>query len=419
MGRKIQLRLLISPRMSDKEEHNLIRLPKRVRERLGFGNRSVMLGKGDYHASLQIHKAYGPDLQRLAQMLMEGKISEEEALSVGFVSRTVQQRLSRKEGEATWISDGIGDITIGCDPEFGLVADNGYLARGDQVMPGSHAARFGADGPGTEVRPPPSTNHAALVANIRKILENPPAKADAYKWIGGATFVDPNRVYWFGGHIHLGRPSQLQAQYAADVYEKIAVALDSFLGLPLVAFDTPNANKRRNGCPKHYGKAGDIRYDYPEGDRFEYRVLSGLWLTHPTLARIVLGVSKCVAETAYNKLADQKFDLEWAAAPANRAGLLRSMGVSGQRETASIINAADPKGLSKDMLAAWEQRLRDLDLYSEYKPEVDALIELVKVSPELVVPQLSLDIKENWYDKNKPLLREAPGALQKALETLE
>jgi hypothetical protein len=207
--------------------------------------------------------------------------------------------------------------------------------------------------------------------------------------------------------------------HAVSVYEKIAVALDYFLGLPLVAFDTPNANKRRNGCPRHYGKASDIRYDYPEEDRFEYRVLSGLWLTHPVLTKMVLGVAKCVAETAYNKISDNKFDVEWATAPANRAGLLRSMGVSGQRETASIINYADPKGLSKDLLEAWEQRLRDLDLYAEYKPEVDALIEIVKVSPELVVPQLSLDIKENWYADNKPLLNNAPEPLKKALDALE
>jgi len=405
--------------MSEKEEHNLIRLPKKVREQLGFESQSVVLGKGSYQVSLQVQKAYSPDIQRLVGMFREGKISEEEILSVGFVSKAIQQRLARREGEATWISDGVGDITIGCDPEFGLINSEGYLVRADQAMPHSHDSKFGADGPGAEVRPPPSTSHLGVVKNIHGILAKPPVRTENYKWIGGATFIDPNRTYWFGGHIHLGRPAQLDPEGAVGVYEKIAIALDSFLGLPLVAFDTPNANKRRNGCPKQYGKAGDIRYDYPEEDRFEYRVLSGLWLTHPTLARMVLGVAKCVTETAYNKLANNKFDYEWAEAPANRAGLLRSMGVSGQREIASIINVADPKGLNKDLLATWEQKLRDLDLYSEYKPEVEALIELVKVSPELVVPQLSLDIRENWYATNKPLLQEAPAPLKKALEALE
>lgn len=419
MGKKIQLRLLISPRMSEQEENQKIRLPKKVRERMGFSNRAVLLGKGDYQVSLQMHKAYGPDVQRLTQMIMEKKLSEEEALSVGFVSRSIHQRLTKREGESIWLSDGIGNITIGCDPEFGLIGNEGFLIRASQVMPHSQESKFGADGPGAEVRPPPSTSHATLVENIQKILRNPPAAARPYGWTGGATYTDRSRVYWFGGHVHLGRPTKLPSEHAVRVYEKIAVALDGLLALPLVAFDTPNANKRRNGCPRHYGKAGDIRYDYPEEDRFEYRVLSGLWLTHPVLAKMVLGVAKCVAETAYNKLADNGFDIEWATAPANRAGLLRSMGISGQRETAAIINNADPRGLNGDLLAAWEHKLRDMDLYTEYKSEVDALVELVKVSPEMVVPQLSLDIKENWYADQQPLLNNAPGPLKKALEALE
>lgn|SRR5574338_390495 len=417
MSRKVQLRLLVSTKMSEKGENGIIRLPRRVRESFGFGDSNVVIGKGSYQVSLTSKKAYEEDVRRLALMLQQGKLTEEEAMGVGFVTRNVQQRITRKEGEDLWVTTGVGNITVGCDPEFGLVGNAGILQRCDKVLPNSKTSKFGADGPGAEVRPSPSTDHVEVVKNIRNILENPPEAADKLKWIGGATYTDDNRIYWFGGHIHLGRPAALSPEMAGQVYERVAVALDNYLALPLVAFDTPNANKRRNGCPHHYGSAGDIRDDYPEGNRFEYRVLSGLWLVHPALTRMAIGVAKCVAETAYNKLSEQKFDPQWALAPANRPGLLKSLGVANQRRTSTIINQATPNNLNAELIKDWEKRIRALDSYSEYAPEVEALIELVKVSPDQVVPDLRLDLRHGWHKKT-PVLPNAPVKLRSALEAL-
>lgn len=413
MSRKVHLRLLASSTMSRKGENDFIRFPKRAREYFGFSNETVALGKGKYQLALVVKPAYTEDIRSLARRMRQGKLSDEEALAVGFVTRSVQQRFSRREGKSIWISEGVEAITVGADPEFGLIAGDGVLVRGNQVVP--HAGLFGSDGPSVEVRPPPSDNHLEVVANIKGILENAPAEVDDYRWKGGATFHDINRVYWFGGHIHLGRPIQLNPQHAYPVYEKIATVLDGLLAFPLVRFDMPDPHLRRNGCPYNYGKAGDIRADYKEQDRFEYRVLSGLWMTHPTLSRIVLGVAKAITETAYGRIADAHFDLDWAAAPASRKSLLKSFKIKRIQDVRSIINFGVQGSVKEDHIQAWESQIRDLDRFDEYSEEINALIELVKIEPR----EFNLDIRRNWLGNPHPLVTKAPMALTSALEAVE
>ena len=417
MGRKVQLRLMQSVSMSEKGENHLIRFPKKAREYFGFGNDMVVVGKGEYELSLKSKKAYKQDVQRLARMLRDGKIDDADALQVGFVTRSIHQRVTKKAGSSVWISEGVGNITIGADPEFGLIDLDGVLHRGSTVLPHTQTSKFGADGPGVEVRPKPTRDHIALVRNIQKILEKPPVNAESYSWRGGATHKD-KRVYWFGGHIHLGRPDFLDPGTALPAYQKIASILDATLAFPLVAFDTPDPFLRRNGCKYAYGKAGDIRADYPEQDRFEYRVLSGLWLTHPTLAKVALGVAKCVTETAYNRISATGCDPEYIQAPASRKGLLRDMKVKGFREIQGIINQAQPSKLKPELIENWIKQLKAVDRGDMYREEIAALIELTKISPENVVPQLSLDIRDNWLE-GKPCLPKAPARLRKTLEAVE
>ncbi len=411
MSRKVKLRLLVSKTMSDKGENEVIRFPRRARENFGFSNNRVVLGKGKYQTNLTVKQAYRVDVRRLAVMIQQAKITDEQATSVGFVTRTVQQRINRKEGNV-WVSDGVGNITIGADPEFGLIGSEGILRRGSDVV--AHAGHFGSDGPSVEVRPPPDRDHLVVVQRIEDILKDPPASVEPFKWQGGATYQDTNRVYWFGGHIHLGRPSQIGADLALGIYQKIAVVLDTLLALPMCRFDTPDPHRRRNGCKYFYGKAGDIRADYPEQDRFEYRVLSGLWLVHPTLAKIAMGAAKCITETAYGRIADQKFDLDWATAPVSRKGLLKSFGLKDIRGVQSIINNARGAEVTDDLVKEWKTRIRKLDFFSDYSAELEALMALASASPE----GFSLDIRDNWYEGN-PLLPKAGVRLRRALEAVE
>jgi hypothetical protein len=411
MSRKVQLRLLASKPMSDKSENGIIRFPKRARAYFGFSNNTVVLGKGKYQTNLKVKQAYKEDLRRLQDMIQQGKLSDEEAASVGFVSRTIQQRINRKEGNV-WVSDGVGSITVGADPEFGLIGHEGVLMRGSNVVP--HNGRFGSDGPSVEVRPPPDRDHLVVVKRIEEILKNPPEAVDKFKWQGGATYQDKNRVYWFGGHIHLGRPVQIQEEVAYGIYERVATALDSLLALPMCRFDTPDPHRRRNGCQYHYGKAGDIRADYPEQDRFEYRVLSGLWLVHPTLAKVAIGAAKCIAETAYGRIADQKFDIDWATAPASRKGLLKSFALKDIRGVQDLINRAVPAEVTDEHLKTWKRSLRKLDFFDEYSAELNALMALAEEG----AAEINLDVRENWHT-GKPLFDKPAAKLRRALEAVE
>lgn len=416
MSVKVNLRLLASTTMSDKRENGLIRFPKRARQGLALANSMVIIGKGPYQIALEARKAYKKDIQRLALMLRQGKLTDAEAGAVGFVTRSTQQRVNRREGGSTWVSDGIGRITIGADPEFGLIDDSGVLRRGSHILP--NAGKFGSDGPGVEVRPPPSNDHIEVVRSMQEILRNPPGGVEAYHWKGGATHTDPSRTYWFGGHIHLGRPLQIAPEDAYGCYEKIATILDGLLALPLVKWDTENPHLRRNGCQYHYGKAGDIRADYPEQDRFEYRVLSGLWLVHPVLARTILGAAKAITESAYGRIADSQYDYEWACSPASKKSLIKSFGLKNLSAIRNAINGATPDLVTPDMIKAWETQLRGIDCFDEYREELEALIAITKAPREQVTKQISLDIKDTWHNES-PLLSSRSTALGTALEAVE
>ena len=416
MLRKVQLRLLASPTMSEKGEHRIIRFPKNTRDHFGFSNDMVTLGKGKYQLDLVVKQFYKKDLRRLAVLLQQGKLTDKEAYSVGFVTQQTQRKINRKEG-SVWVSEGLGNITIGADPEFGLIGDGEILNRGDHVL--EHNGRFGSDGPGVEVRPDPDQDHLVVVQRIDEILKDPPQAASRFQWKGGATFRDSNRTYWFGGHIHLGRPAQIPGGDASwEIYRKISTVLDSLLALPMCRFDTPEPHRRRNGCKYEYGKAGDESRLTRHSDRFEYRVLSGLWVVHPTLAKITLGAAKCIAETAYGRIADQKHDLEWVGAPASRKGLLKSFGLTKIRETNTLVNKADPKEITPEIIKRWRARIKKLDLFDDYSEELEALMALATAAPETFSEGFDLDLRKNWQ-QNQPLLSKAKTTLRRKLEAVE
>lgn len=425
MSRKIDLQLLGSWKMSSQNEHSIVRFPRRARENFGFSQSTVVVGKGRERFGLRIKKAHRSDVQKLACMINKGEISEKDAKYVGFVSRATFNRINKGAGQNIWVSEGVEDITIGADPEFGfIVPHTGRLKRGDEVLP--HAGKLGSDGPGVEVRPSPSQRHLEVVKDITRILNRAPSKAQEYLWKGGATYRDNARTYWFGGHIHLGRPGPLNLNMAQRCYQKIALLLDSFLALPMVRFDTPNPHLRRNGCKYGYGKAGrfntssaaaSIRF---EDDRFEYRVLSGLWLTHPDLAKIVLGAAKCIAESAYNRMADKGFDYEWIlASPSQGDSLLKSFGVRKPTEIHSLINQSQRDHIKPEQIKLWRDSLRELDRFQDYTEEMEALIALTQASPRTIVGGLDLDIKKNWSENPRLLPNVTTARLREAIEAVE
>jgi len=420
MAKKLDINLLISQTMSSKKEHGVIRFPLRVRNYLSLSEDTLLLGKGSLEMEVKIKQTYKEDMLRLGKMRRKGEVTEDVALVTGFVSRSTFQRLAaREQGECVWISDDKASITVGCDPEFGLVAENGYLTRGDVALPGSKLSPFGADGPGVEVRPPPSRDHFEIVKSIKDILSNPPAGAKELRWLGGATYKDTSRVYWFGGHIHLGRPKGINSSSTADkCFKSLAKILDHYLALPLLSFDTPNPHYRRNGCKGlHYGHASDIRVK--EGySRFEYRTLSGLWLTHPELAKIIVGVTKAVAEDFYQRAADIDYDQRVLNRGATELAKVLGFKLANVTEINAVINDATCAALEPKHMSYWLKLMESLKNREEYSEEVDALIALVEASPSIVVPQLSMDLRDNWQG-GRPLLPKPSAKLKQALAAVE
>ncbi len=399
MSRKVQLTLMTSKKMSDKGEHGIIRLPKRARNYFGFTNSVVVVGKGEHRFGLEVKKAYREDVQKLTRKLSTGKVSEEEGLTTGFVTRSVLQKVNRRAGDSVWISDSLEEITVGADPEFGLIDPHDRFVRGSNVIKKEGA--FGSDGPAVEVRPAPSVDHVTMVGNIGKILQNPPEVVAPYKWRGGATFTDEQRNYWFGGHIHLGRPTQIDPDCAVRYcYNGIATVLDHLLAFPLVRFDTPNPSYRRHGCDYGYGTAGtgdtgdtnsSVR---SHADRFEYRVLSALWVAHPTLAKIIVGATKAITESVYTGIANKNFEYDWVGT----APFLRSFGISGPKAILDIINRSKATSITKDHLTRWRKQIRDLERYDDYSEELNALIALVGADPSAVKKHLNLDLRKGWCE---------------------
>jgi len=410
---------MTSAKMSDKGEHGIIRLPRKARDFFGFTNSVVVVGKGEHRFGLEVKKAYKEDFRKLHKKMSTGKMSEEEAISAGFVTRSVLQKVNRRQGDSVWISDSLEEITVGADPEFGLLNETGRFMRGSSVI--KKAGAFGSDGPAVEVRPAPSVDHVAMVGNITKILQNPPEAVGHYKWIGGATFTDPSRHYWFGGHVHLGRPVQIDPDCAINYcYNGIASVLDHLLAFPLVRFDTPDPNLRRHGCDYGYGTAGtgdtgdsnsSVR---SHGDRFEYRVLSALWMAHPTLAKIVVGATKAITESVYTGIASKRFEYDWVGS----APFLKSFGIGNTKPVLDIINRSRAGGITKDHLTRWRKQIRDLERFDDYSEELNALIALVGADPAVVKKHLNLDLRKGWCEGQRFLRGMNNTRVKEALEAV-
>lgn len=205
-------------------------------------------------------------------------------------------------------------VTLGADPEFGLLDKNGKL-----VTPGSDRAplhdemgtQFGRDGCGAimELRPPPAADPETLVNTIRNIIQggcdrNPVLAKLRFK--GGS--MAGNQP--LGGHIHFGSSSfREDGKACADVCE----AFNRIIA-PVYAMleDQVEAIDRRLGTSYGSLKSGHYRTQ-PHG--VEYRVLPS-WLTSPVDALGALALGHLIAINSGNAramtsiLGTPEFDIE-------------------------------------------------------------------------------------------------------------
>lgn len=213
------------------------------------------------------------------------------------------------------------DFKIGADPEF-FVKKFGKLQSAHGLIPGTKERPFkvnkGAvqvDGMALEFNIDPAENYEQFEDNMSSVLTSITAMIPGYE-----VFVEP--VADFGleyiskqpkeaselgcspdfnaytkmanprpdaqtpfrtasGHVHIGwtkEPVDIDNEGHLEACRALTKALDVFLGIPSMVFDTDD---RRRSL---YGAAGAFR---PKPYGMEYRVLSNKWITNPVLRKLV------------------------------------------------------------------------------------------------------------------------------------
>jgi hypothetical protein len=237
------------------------------------------------------------------------------------------------------------DITLGADPEFGLMQGRSVVSAGD-VIPNGTDREFGCDGGGTaaEIRPRPSTDPLAIVGESRRILQSGAYEFPEtlrYKWKAG-NVVEGQPL---GGHIHFGF---LNNQVDRGV---VIRALDTFLAQSCVLIEGVDEARARR-CNSGYGHLSDHRQ---QNWGIEYRVL-GSWLTSPYIAAGILCLAKSIAyEAAYK-------ELKWGS------GLLVS---------ADDFNHATSPKIRNNVEKLWKT-VEKFHLYKLYKPYINIIECLIK-----------------------------------------
>ncbi len=437
---KAPLILVVSDRMDsnkkqDRNENSLIRMGSKARERLGLANEKTVEIWPDTNDSDRIHRSRGLEIfHAYSDEIKKAKESmpEEDFLRVGFVTTNTFNYIckdGRKKKQSIWIADTIEDTIIGGDPEFVLMEDGGLIKYASEVEGFSHNDTLGSDGPLAELRPEPAVSVDAFIDNIHNILcDHPNAELiDPYRWIGGCFFncgrsgvSDSERGWPVGGHIHIGTPARLahaieasrdkrDDNYHISVYACLQKILDEYVAIPMMRLDGKERGIARR---QTYGSFGDYKTNH---GRLEYRTISGEWLTHPDLARIVVGVVKAVSHAYFKILEERDFEHDLVMTnrqvESNRYGDFRFFQPDFcYWKNIEIMKAFDALKNSSMMalrLNEWKMeftvayfnrlkaRYRKLSTYREYAEYIDKFVEMVRM-PKDVLENREKELKHTW-----------------------
>lgn len=435
---KAPLLLVVSKKMDankkeDRYEDKLIRMGEKARRFLGLGkSKTVELwpeGSDDDRINrskeLQIFKAYSDELKEL-----KDNMSQEDFCRVGFVtSRTFNfvSRDSRKKKSEGWVANTVEDTVIGGDPEFLLINEKGSVKYAKSINGFNKTDELGSDGPWAEVRPKPAIKVENFVKNIKEILCKHPNKKliDKYQWLGGCfhkgeIIGDPYhsspRALEIGGHIHIGTPLRLAKQiellgnqYRDSAYSCLKKVLDEYVSIPAMRIDgMEKAILRR----QKYGGFRDIRTNH---GRLEYRTLSGEWLTHPDLAKAVVGTVKAVSHAFFKTLDDAGYDKKMIMTLSQQKSIGYSefyffdksfcywknieimKALNAVKNSSDMIEILD-KGkikFNKTYFNGLKRMMKKLPTYKEYSDYIDYFLEIIEL-PDDVLKDRSRELKEAW-----------------------
>ena len=236
------------------------------------------------------------------------------------------------------------DFTIGADPEFVFIKNNGHIVRSTDHVSNEEGIEFGSDGNCStfEIRPAPSKNPIQVVNNIYDIFVRHVVKEPEFikfKWISGSW----HNSYPFGGHVHFGIPARF------ITHEQAVNFLDHYVGATslLMEIREDGLKRREDG----YGCMGDYRN---QKWGFEYRAMSS-WVSDPYVSAAVLCLSKTIM---YEVLNNSKF--EW-----------HKFAISEDFRT------MNQKKILQQFPSIWSD-ITKMHLYQVYKPYIDLIYFLVK-----------------------------------------
>jgi len=411
-----------------RNENSLVRMSQAARDHMGFKDNKVEVypdsGKVEdrLHKTklLTIFKAFSADIR----VLREKGMTPNELRRVGFVTSKTYNLIvgdNSNSCENIWVADNINDTIIGADPEFLLFdGDNPFYANRDGVLP--HYGPLGYDGAMAEVRPDPAITPDQLVKNIERVFRDKDLTKGIkqFKWMCGCYFKDHRRDFPIGGHIHIGNPVRIaklpgnDREYFFKILNKI---IDELLALPMIRLDGAElGSARRTKCTMgKYGYFGEWRVC---NGRLEHRTLSGMWLSHPSLAKCVLGTAKAIINEVFKLVAEHKYAKKYIIPSDYRQSslfhsnfnswgdipLTRDLGcVKSSKEMTRVLNASKCTDISTKYLRTWYSGMKQLTTYKKYHKYIDALYELLALPPKHF-SSFDKQIQNNWLKKKKFLV---------------
>ena len=445
---KANLFLVISNKMDtnrkkSRNEDGLIRLGKKARESLGLGDEAaVELWPASSNTSdrinrsriLTIYEAYSNDLTTLK----ETGISDDDYLRAGFVTTRTFNYICKREDinvskrSSIWLANSIEDTVIGGDPEFILIDKSDRVKFAGHIQGLGHNDMLGSDGPLVEIRPEPAIMVDDFVKNIGDILtshENTKLIED-YRWVSGSYFQKEDtggqeRVWTIGGHIHIGTPLKLYNTAlsiqgdnpTAALYGVFAVLkkiLDELVAVPMMRVEgvENSIQRRRRGG---YGTVSDLRV---KRGRLEFRTLSGAWLSHPFLAKAVIGTTKAITHAFFSALDSSNKDRErlihrntyeqqnaWLQDSMNWSDLDSLKELDALSKWVVIGSALHDGDISFDKayFVNLRRRLKRLPTYREHSKYIDKFLAIVKL-PDEVLDKQSTDVRAGWTKNTKYIL---------------
>jgi hypothetical protein len=429
---KKPLILVVSDRMNtnkkeDRNENGLVRMSASAREYMDFPDiegGQVELFKDEDAIKrinsailLSVFKSFKEDNTRLKKMIADGEISQDDINRVGFVTAKTYERLVGNKGKKgdIWISDSVEATVIGADPEFLLFNTDGLVIKANSVGMGM-AGPLGYDGAMAELRPDPSITPEGLVDNIKTILSKDKNLSfiSKYDWKSGCYHKESSRDYPIGGHIHIGNPAQLLKIKQDDrmvFFKTFNKILDELLSLPMIRLDGDNGCARRTkSAMGRYGYFGEMRLS---AGHLEHRTLSGLWLSHPELAKCVFGTAKAIIDEVFRYASHNKFKMDYIS-PRSFAGtnlwgenfsgwgdipLARDLGcVRPSSEMINLLNKSSLEHISAKFLKDWYAHMRGLSTYGDYSQYIDGLYTILKTNNKKI-HTINTNIKVTWLEK--------------------